>query len=248
MKFFLADLRNNRRNFVTAAAVIVALLAVSSAIATIITAKMGAQNIESSTYIGTIGATNLTPVYHAAVQAINGLLVGSFVIGIVFTAHVRTYLGAGRTRKQIMTNLFLSGLANALIMLLFTAIMWVLGFSQGNPELVGASWKTPFALMVSHLDSYIMGMAICSLYVRFRGWFTTAVLLGGATIIGVLDEVGFRNSTSVVDGSGATATSTLCATISDFILNSQFIIPALAIALGSLITWLALRNLPMRRS
>ncbi|MFY9263508.1 MAG: hypothetical protein GX483_03920 [Actinomycetaceae bacterium] len=254
MKFLLADMRRERRKILLFTIILLLIVSITGGLTFWSLTRNHIENDVIST-LGGITAQNWTPAWSVAAQGISGIVTGSFVAGIVFTAYGRTYLGAGRTRKQFINLLAWYGLAMLVYMMVLTALTWGFGFIQGDPQLEGVSLLAFVNIALNHLAAYAIGAGICALYLRFRALPVTVGLIASILTIIAAGLHGLRAQTEVgpfvvetYNTADEVGININALPASDLLTVWNFLTPAIALLIGVILTVLALRSLPMRRS
>lgn len=175
---------------ILAPAAVLGLAWIASAGFTLITgARTRAVFLVSEGY-GAMQTDTIGTVWNTAAGFIGFSLFGMFVVGIYLGSPLRTYVGAGYTRRGTYERLAIIGLAATALATAMAGLFWGLSALVEIPEIQGV---TPLALLsvpLGQLVAYSLGVFVASLFVRFRWWKVVLVLIaiqlagaGGLTLV-----------------------------------------------------------------
>jgi membrane protein len=186
-------------------------------------------------------------ILFVGVIATGALILTACVHGCLGAATVRTYLGAGLTRREFFGMHIRASLSNTAAVASFGLAVILLqaavaGDASGrltltHTEQTASSWILLLAAITSSLGAYWLGFTVASLFVRFPWYIPAAGLLALSMVEGLvrLFRYGAYDATK------------------PFASNSMRMIAldgaeALAwTAAGVVVSWLLIRRLPIRR-
>ena len=218
---------------ILAPAAVLGLAWIASAGFTLITgARTRAVFLVSEGY-GAMQTDTIGTVWNTAAGFIGFSLFGMFVVGIYLGSPLRTYVGAGYTRRGTYERLAIIGLAATALATAMAGLFWGLSALVEMPEIQGV---TPLALLsvpLGQIVGYSVGVFAASTFVRFVWWKVLIALVALQLIIsGGMIFVNRYAQPFVIDLN---------------LVQTMGILALSAIAAWG-IAWLFVRELPMRRS